>query len=301
MDISLKKPMFTEIREIIIERLVISPLPIKSALLFGSWATGTQTEDSDIDILIVSTEINPKRHRRGKEIAHIKEWLSHGLPLDILLLTPDECTSNFRNHNPLFLDIACEGILLVDKKDFLKNLIEETNTYIIHRRIEKLSDGWKFPVVYREATFLSGISNKEFAIVMLTDGEHDFNIGVSIIREGYYDKAVYHFQQAVEKAIKALLISFGEFKKTHFVGEILVDKLKSIELNNEWKEKLYNIAKISDEIEPEVTWSRYPGIDNGVLWIPYEEYTIDDAIEKKEKSKEVIEVTKDFIKWWFKL
>jgi predicted nucleotidyltransferase len=63
---------------------------------------GTQTEDSDIDILIISTEINPKRHRRGKEIAGIKEWISLGLPVDITLLTPDECIWNFKNHNPLF-------------------------------------------------------------------------------------------------------------------------------------------------------------------------------------------------------
>jgi HEPN domain-containing protein len=83
--------------------------------------------------------------------------------------------------------------------------------------------------------------------------EHESNIGVSIIREGYYDKAVCYLQQAVEKAIKALLISFGEFKKTHFAGEILVSRLRSIELNNEWKEKLYDIAKICDEIDSKVT------------------------------------------------
>jgi predicted nucleotidyltransferase len=95
--------VFTEIKENIIERLVILPIPIQPALLFGSRATGTQTDDSDIDVLTVSAEINPKRHRKGKEIARIKEWLSLCLPLDILLLIPDECISNFRNHNPLLL------------------------------------------------------------------------------------------------------------------------------------------------------------------------------------------------------
>lgn len=58
---------------------------------------------------------------------------------------------------------------------------------------------------------------KDFATTMLEDGEHDYEIGVHIMEKAFYDKAVYHFQQSVEKAIKVFLISLGEFKKTHFV------------------------------------------------------------------------------------
>lgn len=90
-------------------------------------------------------------------------------------------------------------------------------------------------------------------------------------------------------------------KKTHFVGEILIDKLKGIKLEDEWKAKLYHVAQISDEIEPEVTWSLYPGIDNGVLWAPYDEYTIDDAKETQKKSEDVVMIANDFVRWWFKL
>lgn len=292
--------MIATIKENIINKLMTSPIPTIAAVIYGSWARGMQTKDSDIDILVISYAINPKKHKRGKEIACIKEWLSLGLPLDIQLLTTDECISNFRNHNPLFLDIAYEGIILMDKDDLLKNLIGETRAYIRERRIEKLVDGWRFPVLHREPTFLSDVSNRDFAIVMLTDGERDFNIGMNIMEDGYFDKAVYHFQQAVEKAVKAILISFGEFKKTHFVGEILIEKLKEMELDHKWKDILIHIARISGEVEPEATWSRYPGIDRGELWIPYEEYTVDDARETKEKSEEVIRAAKDFIKWWFK-
>lgn len=292
--------MIATIKENITKKLIASPIPMIAAVIYGSWARGMQAEGSDIDILVISNTINPKKHKRGKEIACIKEWLSLGLPLDILLLTTDESISNFRNHNPLFLDIAFEGIILIDKDDFLKNLIEETRVYIQEKRIEKLVDGWRFPVLHREPTFLSVVSNKDFANAMLTDGERDFNIGMNIMKDGYFDKAVYHFQQAVEKAVKAILISFGEFKKTHFVGEILIEKLKEIELDHKWKDVLTHIARISGEVEPEVTWSRYPGIDKGELWVPYEEYTDDDAREIKEKSEEAIRAAKDFIKWWFK-
>ena len=292
--------MIDTTREEIKNKLAASPIKIIAAVIYGSWAKGMQTEDSDLDILIISDEINPKKHKRGREIARIKEWLSIGLSLDILLLTTDECISNFRNHNPLFLDIACEGVILIDQNNFLKSLIDETRDYILQRKLEKLIDGWKFPVLYRQETFLSEVSNKDFAVVMLTDGDRDFNIGMSLIREGFYDKAVYHFQQSVEKSVKAVLISFGEFKKTHYVGGVLINRLKIMELEQDWKEKLSIIAKISDEIEPEVTWSRYPGIDNGTLWVPYQEYTLKDAMEVKEKSENVIKVAKDFIQWWFK-
>jgi HEPN domain-containing protein len=220
--------------------------------------------------------------------------------LDILLLTTKECLSNFRNHNPLFLDIACEGIVLLDEDDFLKSLIEETRAYISERKLRKLEDGWEFPVTDRVPVYLSNVSNKDFAIAMLTDGERDFEIAVKILEGGYFDKAVYHFQQSVEKAVKAILICFGIFKKTHFVGEILLKELERRELDDNWKEKLVQIARLSSEIEPEVTWSRYPRIDEGILWLPYEEYTEDDANEIKEKCKQAVKAAREFFEWWFR-
>ena len=50
-----------------------------------------------------------------------------------------------------------------------------------------------------------------------------------------------------------------------------------------------------------MTWSRYPGIDEDVLWIPSEEYTVDDAHEIKEKSGEAVEIAEEFLQWWFRL
>lgn len=276
------------------------PVKVRSAAIYGSWAKGTQKEDSDIDILIISDEVSPRKQKRGREIATIKEQLSVYVPLDILLLTTKECLSNFRNHNPLFLDIACEGIVLLDEDDFLKSLIEETRAYISERKLRKLEDGWEFPVTDRVPVYLSNVSNKDFAIAMLTDGERDFEIAVKILEGGYFDKAVYHFQQSIEKGIKAILICFGIFKKTHFVGEILLKELETRELDDNWKEKLVQISRLSSEIEPEVTWSRYPGIDEGILWLPYEEYTEDDANEIKEKCKQAVKAAREFFEWWFR-
>ena len=75
------------IKNSIVSKLNELPLRIKAIVLYGSFARGTPSPDSDIDLLFVSDEIDPKKHRRGKDIARIKECLSSGHPFDILLLT----------------------------------------------------------------------------------------------------------------------------------------------------------------------------------------------------------------------
>ncbi|MDI6785513.1 MAG: HEPN domain-containing protein [bacterium] len=277
------------------------PFEVIAVVLFGSWAKGANEEHSDCDLLIVANKIHPRKNRRGSEIATIKRIFSLGLPSDILLLTPMECISNFKNHNPLFLDICEEGFIIFDKENFIKSLIKETKNYISTKGIERLDNGWKFPVAMHTPSYLSAVSQKDFAKVMLKDGERDYQIGEKLIEEHFFDKAVYHFQQAVEKAIKSVLICFGIFKKTHFVGEILLKELENIEMEEKWKDKLKDIAIICEEIEPEVTWSRYPGIDNDALWIPYEEYTKEDAAIVAHKAKKVTDISKNFYKYWFKM
>jgi hypothetical protein len=118
---------------------------ITGAIVFGSVARGVQSQDSDADLLAVAESLHPKRNRRGGQIAQIKS-LFPKIPLDVLLLTQEEVVSNFRNHNPLFLDIAEEGIIILDKDEFLKDLILEAKTYIRTGGIKRFGDGWVFPV-----------------------------------------------------------------------------------------------------------------------------------------------------------
>ncbi|MFQ5751519.1 MAG: nucleotidyltransferase domain-containing protein, partial [bacterium] len=116
------------------------PFQVVGAILFGSMVKDKDTHESDLDLLIVADGINSKFHRRGNEISLIKKNLP-ALPLDILLYTESEAISNFRNHNPLFLDIAVEGVLLFDKAGILENLLNETKKYIREKWLKKLEDG----------------------------------------------------------------------------------------------------------------------------------------------------------------
>jgi len=274
------------------------PITIHGVVAFGSRVRDIYTDESDLDLLVVASGIHPRRQQRDKDILRIKKQLP-AFPIDILLMTPNEVMSNFRNHNPLFLDIATEGIILLDREGFLKNLIEETRRYIKKNKIRKIKDGWVFPVKIGKLTYLSGVSNKDFAFAMLEDGKRDLEVGKKLSDSEFYDKAVYHFQQAIEKFVKAILITMGIFRKTHFIGEVLRNLIDEKKVPENWYTELIEIADISESIEPEVSLSRYPGIIEDHLWLPYEEYKKEDAEAAQRKAEKVFVSSQNFLNDWF--
>jgi HEPN domain-containing protein/predicted nucleotidyltransferase len=274
------------------------PFNIRAVLLFGSAARGGETPDSDVDLLVIADGINTKRHRRGPEIASIKHSFPE-LSLDILLLTESEVLSNFRNHNPLFLDIAEEGIIILDYGNFLNHLIAETKEYIKRRGIKRFGDGWIFPVEKGTPAYLSRVSNKDFSYAMLKDGERDFEIGRRLADDGYYDKAVYHCQQSVEKSVKSILIAMGIFQKSHLIGGVLRKIIIDKGISKDIVKTLLEVAEISETIEPEVSLSRYPGIIDDTLWVPSEEYNKEDAEKALKKTAKALSIAKMFVEDWF--
>jgi predicted nucleotidyltransferase len=70
----------------IVFRIASNILPDK-IFLFGSYATGQATEDSDIDLLVVKDTSEP-RHKRSIEIQRLLKGSK--LPVDILVYTNDE-------------------------------------------------------------------------------------------------------------------------------------------------------------------------------------------------------------------
>lgn len=274
------------------------PFNIKAVLLFGSTARGIKAPDSDLDLLVIADGINAKRHRRGMEIASIKRSFPE-FSLDILLLTESEVLSNFRNHNPLFLDIAEEGIIILDYENFLHQLIAETKEYIKRRGIKRFGDGWIFPVEKGTPAYLSRVSNKDFSYAMLKDGERDFEIGTRLTDGGYYDKAVYHCQQSVEKSVKSILIAMGVFQKSHLIGGVLRKIISDKGISKDIVKTLLELAEISETIEPEVSLSRYPGIIDDSLWVPSEEYNKEDAEKAMKKTAKALSIAKMFVEDWF--
>ncbi len=129
-------------------------IEIISLAIFGSTARQENDSDSDLDLLVVAEGIAEKRVQRIPDMIMIKQQLDLRVPLDILLVSKEECQLNFKNHNPLYLDIALDAGIICDDSGFLKSLIEETREYIDKNNIHRDDDSWSFPVKQRTATVL---------------------------------------------------------------------------------------------------------------------------------------------------
>lgn len=83
-------------------------LNISKIILFGSYAAKRATEESDIDIVIVSEDFRDKdiferiRLLKDAEIATIRKFM---VPLDIVTMTPEE----FGSKMSLIADFAKKG------------------------------------------------------------------------------------------------------------------------------------------------------------------------------------------------
>jgi len=68
---------------------IVGKLSPEKIVLFGSYAYGEPTEDSDLDILVVVQQHNQPRYKRAREIRKYL-WGKVSVPKDILVYTVDE-------------------------------------------------------------------------------------------------------------------------------------------------------------------------------------------------------------------
>ena len=95
----------------------------------------------------------------------------------------------------------------------------------------------------------------------------------------FYDVAVYHCQQAAEKAVKAFLVRHGKpFEKTHDI-EVLVD------LACEVNPKFGGLADAADALTPYATRFRYPNATFAVEPQPAE---YDEALQNAKAVYEFV-------------
>ncbi|MEW6405129.1 MAG: nucleotidyltransferase domain-containing protein [Chloroflexota bacterium] len=82
-------------------------IPIKEAILFGSYAKGTQKEWSDIDIALVSEIFKGNRIEDKDKIRHIT--ISVSSEIEVIPFSPQD----FNKDNPLAREIIDTGIRLL--------------------------------------------------------------------------------------------------------------------------------------------------------------------------------------------
>lgn len=87
-----------------ITALIIQHIDPEKIILFGSYAFGTQTEESDVDLLIVVNDANDPPFKRARAIRQLL-WGITGKPKDILVYTQREI-DEWQNVEQAFITTA---------------------------------------------------------------------------------------------------------------------------------------------------------------------------------------------------
>jgi uncharacterized protein len=81
-------------------------------ILFGSHATGAATEESDVDLLVIS---DSTLSRPDREISLTRKLFGSGVPFDLFFLTPAEVEERVRRNGPFIREILSRGKVLYDR------------------------------------------------------------------------------------------------------------------------------------------------------------------------------------------
>jgi predicted nucleotidyltransferase len=83
-------------------------------ILFGSYAYGKPTEDSDVDLLVV---MNRTRHRGERMSVRIRLALQRDFPMDLLVRTPAEISKRLRWGDCFMQEIIEKGKVMYEATD----------------------------------------------------------------------------------------------------------------------------------------------------------------------------------------
>lgn len=95
----------------VVEAIVRRYRPEK-IILFGSLARGEDSEESDIDLLIVKRTATRRIYRRIEAL----KGIPRSVPLDVLVLTPEEIDFLEKEQSPFIREILAEGKVLYERE-----------------------------------------------------------------------------------------------------------------------------------------------------------------------------------------
>ncbi len=104
-------PVTDELLREITERIVDALAP-QQVILFGSYAHGQPTPDSDVDLLVVmETEERPSKRRQAVS----RLFRERPFPMDIIVRTPAEMQRSTESVDPFIHDVLERGRILYDR------------------------------------------------------------------------------------------------------------------------------------------------------------------------------------------
>jgi len=288
-------------REALIEQVRTGVLAacenVVGILIFGSFARGRPARD--LDVLVVVRGGKEPEQERGSQMIAIRRAIGPlGLDVDVLVYTEEEFRAGLLSRFPLLLDVAHDGEIIHGDGE-LRSLLQRTRQDVAARDIQRTeTGGWRFPVQYRRRTPLSPVDNVAWAEKWLKDAERDLAAAETLFAGCLYDRCVTHCQQATEKSVKAVLACFGRLERSHYVAALLRQEVGAHSVPG-WEPRLAQLADDAEQLEPAVTWSRYPRLEGDRIVLPVERYEEREAGVALQLARRSLAIARDFIHWWF--
>jgi uncharacterized protein len=94
----------------VVEQIVEQFHPNK-VILFGSYAYGEPTEDSDVDLMVIMP-FEGKGHKQASKICHAIEY---PFPMDLLARTPDTVEWRYKGRDPIIREVIDRGKILYER------------------------------------------------------------------------------------------------------------------------------------------------------------------------------------------
>lgn len=104
-----RTPLPPQVREVV--EAIQNKYRPERIILFGSYAWGQPTRDSDVDLFIVKATLEPPRQRRTR-LRMLIQREKRGLPVDLLVYTPSEVDERLAMADPFVEQILREGVVL---------------------------------------------------------------------------------------------------------------------------------------------------------------------------------------------
>jgi predicted nucleotidyltransferase len=94
-------------------KVVVRKFQPQKIILFGSYAYGKPTEDSDVDLLVVM----PFDRRKGRKSLEIRRRIPSGFPLDLIVRTPEFIAQRLAWGDCFTQEIFAKGKVLYEAAD----------------------------------------------------------------------------------------------------------------------------------------------------------------------------------------
>jgi len=134
---------------------------------------------------------------------------------------------------------------------------------------------------------------EEFARKYFIEAKKDYERALRAFNEGDYPESVFHAQQCVEKAVKAMIESEREYIYNH--GPALASLFIRV-FRERWRSEYEEVVNILGWFTEYYTRTRYPFLLYGRVVSPTEYISEDIARESLRRAEKVLEIAEKHLR-----